>query len=112
MPHNLLRPSSVRVEPIIIVCSRYSGFIATLILSSIVGLIAERVPSDPKTRAHSSGTNLLLFRVMTPPSTGSFSIPCVIDGMAYNFLTPGLPMIPLYEDGDLTTTKFIQAEVE
>nr|GEY57804.1 putative ribonuclease H-like domain-containing protein [Tanacetum cinerariifolium] len=28
------------------------------------------------------------------------------------FLTLGLPMIPLYGDDDLTTTKFIQAEVE
>nr|GFB34946.1 reverse transcriptase domain-containing protein [Tanacetum cinerariifolium] len=31
---------------------------------------------------------------------------------ACNFLTPGLLIIPLYGDGDLTTMKFIQAEVE
>nr|GEU88257.1 hypothetical protein [Tanacetum cinerariifolium] len=62
--------------------------------------------------AHSSGTNLLLFRVITPPSTGSFSIPWAVDATACNFLTPGLPIIPLYGDGDLTTTKFIQAAVE
>nr|GEX84731.1 nonaspanin [Tanacetum cinerariifolium] len=31
---------------------------------------------------------------------------------AMNFLPPGLPIIPFYEDDDLTTTKFIQAEAE
>ncbi|GKC30737.1 hypothetical protein Tco_1038031 [Tanacetum coccineum] len=61
-PHNLLRPSSVRVEPIITVCSGYSGFIAILTLSSIIGLVADEVSSGPETTAHSSGTNLLLFR--------------------------------------------------
>ncbi|GJY68809.1 hypothetical protein Tco_0471791 [Tanacetum coccineum] len=35
-----------------------------------------------------------------------------VDGTACIFLTPSLPMIPLYGDDDLTTTKFIQAEVE
>ncbi|GKB16428.1 hypothetical protein Tco_0850351 [Tanacetum coccineum] len=35
-----------------------------------------------------------------------------VDETACNFLTSGLPIIPLYEDGDLTTTKFIQAEAE
>ncbi|GJT87230.1 hypothetical protein Tco_1068947 [Tanacetum coccineum] len=35
-----------------------------------------------------------------------------VDGTACIFLTPGLLMIPLYGDDDLTTTKFIQAEVE
>ncbi|GKE07038.1 hypothetical protein Tco_1399056, partial [Tanacetum coccineum] len=64
-----------------------------------------RVPSDPETRAHSSGINLLLFKVITPPSTGSFSIPCAVDGTACSFLTPGLLIIPLYGDGDLMTTK-------
>ncbi|GKG55643.1 hypothetical protein Tco_0574537, partial [Tanacetum coccineum] len=58
----LLRPSSVRVEPIITVCSGYSRFIATLTLSSIVGFVADGVPSGPETTAHSSGTNLLLFK--------------------------------------------------
>ncbi|GKA35750.1 hypothetical protein Tco_0722241, partial [Tanacetum coccineum] len=62
MLHNLLRPSSVRVDPINIVCSGYSGLVATFILSSTVDLLAGRLLSDPKTIAHSSGTNLLLFK--------------------------------------------------
>nr|GEW32680.1 reverse transcriptase domain-containing protein [Tanacetum cinerariifolium] len=61
-PHNLLLPPSVRVEPIITACSGYSGSIATLTLSSNIGLVAGRVSSGPKTNAHSSGTNILLFR--------------------------------------------------
>nr|GEW80460.1 hypothetical protein [Tanacetum cinerariifolium] len=73
-PHNLFRPPSVRVEPIITVCSIYSGFIATLTLSSIIGLAADGVSPSPETIAHSSGTNLLLFRVITHPSTSIFSI--------------------------------------
>ncbi|GKD26683.1 hypothetical protein Tco_1232897 [Tanacetum coccineum] len=80
-PNNLLRPSSVRVEPIITVCSGYSEFIAILTLSSIIGLVADKVSS-------------------------------AVDETACNFLTPGLPIIPLYEDDDLTTMKFIQAEAE
>ncbi|GJX80750.1 hypothetical protein Tco_0328899 [Tanacetum coccineum] len=35
-----------------------------------------------------------------------------VDGTAWILLTHGLPMIPLYGDGDLTTMKFIYAEVE
>nr|GFC06952.1 reverse transcriptase domain-containing protein [Tanacetum cinerariifolium] len=72
--HNLLRPPSVRVEPIITVCSGYSGFIATLTLSSAIGLVADSVSAGPETIARSSGTNLLLFRVITPPSIEIFSI--------------------------------------
>nr|GEY71433.1 hypothetical protein [Tanacetum cinerariifolium] len=74
-PHNLLWPPSVRVEPIITARFRYSRFISTLTLSSNIGLVSERVSSGPETNAHSSGTNLLLFRAITPPSTGSFRIP-------------------------------------
>ncbi|GJV78090.1 hypothetical protein Tco_1509674 [Tanacetum coccineum] len=40
--HSLLRPSFMRVELIITVCFGYSGFIATLIFSSTIGLVAER----------------------------------------------------------------------
>nr|GEU84025.1 RNA-directed DNA polymerase, eukaryota, reverse transcriptase zinc-binding domain protein [Tanacetum cinerariifolium] len=61
-PHNLFRPPSVRVEPIITVCSGYYGFIATLTLSSIIGLAADGVSPGPETITHSSRTNLLLFR--------------------------------------------------
>nr|GEZ93587.1 hypothetical protein [Tanacetum cinerariifolium] len=61
-PHNLLRPPSVRVKPIITVYFGYFGFIATLTLSYNIGLVVGRVFSGPETEAHSSGTNLLLFR--------------------------------------------------
>ncbi|GKB16551.1 hypothetical protein Tco_0850474 [Tanacetum coccineum] len=54
----------------------------------------------------------LLHNVTVPPSTGNFSIPCAVDGMAWIFLIPGLSIIPLCWDGDLTTMKFIHAEVE
>ncbi|GJX65304.1 gypsy type transposase [Tanacetum coccineum] len=56
----------------------------------VAAFLSGSFPSGPETITHSNGTNLLLFRVITPPSTGSFSIP----------------------DDDLTTTKFLQAEVE
>ncbi|GJU76350.1 hypothetical protein Tco_1273420 [Tanacetum coccineum] len=62
--------------------------------------------------AHSIGMILLLCNVTVPPSTGNFNIPCAVDGMAWIFLIPGLPIIPLCWDGDLTTMKFIHAEVE
>ncbi|GJY18878.1 hypothetical protein Tco_0390369 [Tanacetum coccineum] len=55
---------------------------------------------------------LLLLNVTVPPSTGNFNIPYVVDGMAWIFLIPGLPIIPLCWDGDLKTMKFIHAEVE
>ncbi|GJW42461.1 hypothetical protein Tco_0071260 [Tanacetum coccineum] len=51
------------------------GFIATLILSSIIGLVDDGAPSGPENIVHFSGTNLLLFRVITHPSTDIFSIP-------------------------------------
>ncbi|GJS76797.1 hypothetical protein Tco_0726678 [Tanacetum coccineum] len=55
---------------------------------------------------------LLLRNVTVPPSTGNFNIPCAVDGMSQIFLIPGLPIIPLCWDGDLTIMKFIHAEVE
>ncbi|GJW90737.1 hypothetical protein Tco_0168290 [Tanacetum coccineum] len=55
---------------------------------------------------------LLLRNVTVPPSTGNFNISCAVDGMARIFLIPSLPIIPLCWDGDLTTMKFIHAEVE
>ncbi|GJR01438.1 hypothetical protein Tco_0524422 [Tanacetum coccineum] len=66
----------------------------------------------PEIIAHSIGMILLLRNVTIPPSTGNFNIPCAMDGMARIFLIPGLPIIPLCWDGDLTTIKFIHAEVE
>ncbi|GKE95301.1 hypothetical protein Tco_1580156 [Tanacetum coccineum] len=65
-----------------------------------------------ETIKHSSGIILLLRNVTILPATGNFSIPCAVDGIARIFLTPCLPIIPLYGDGDLTTMKFIQAKVE
>ncbi|GJU25485.1 hypothetical protein Tco_1164106 [Tanacetum coccineum] len=59
-----------------------------------------------------SGMILLLRNVTVPPSTGNFSIPCDVGGMARIFLIPGLPIILLCWDSDLTTMKFIHAEVE
>ena len=47
-----------------------------------------------------------------PPSTGNFSIPCDVDGTARMDDIPGLPMIPLYGEGDLITIKFIHVDVE
>ncbi|GJZ92587.1 hypothetical protein Tco_0664652, partial [Tanacetum coccineum] len=44
--------------------------------------------------------------------TGNFSISLAVNGIAWILLTLGLPMIPLYGDDDLTTMKFIHAEVE
>ncbi|GJT71296.1 hypothetical protein Tco_1030582 [Tanacetum coccineum] len=50
--------------------------------------------------------------VTIPPSTGNFSIPWAVDGTARIADIPGLPIMPLYGDGDLITIKFIQAVVE
>ncbi|GKE97722.1 hypothetical protein Tco_0021073, partial [Tanacetum coccineum] len=65
----------------------------------------------PEIIAHSSGMILLLRSVTVPPVTGNFNIPWAVDGIALLLLTPGLPIIPLYEECDLTTMKFIHAEV-
>ncbi|GJW64425.1 hypothetical protein Tco_0116309 [Tanacetum coccineum] len=68
--------------------------------------------SGPETIVHSSGIILLLHNVSIPPGSGNFNIPWAVDETAWILLTLGRPMIPLYGDGDLTTTKFIHAEVE
>ncbi|GKE38833.1 hypothetical protein Tco_1462238, partial [Tanacetum coccineum] len=54
---------------------------------------------------------LLLCSVIVPPSMGNFNIPCAVNGTAWIFLMPGLPIIALCWDGDLITMKFIHAEV-
>ncbi|GKA96655.1 hypothetical protein Tco_0818750 [Tanacetum coccineum] len=54
---------------------------------------------------------MLLHNVTVPPSTRNFNIPCAVDGTAWIFLIPVLPIIPLCWDGDLITMKFIHAEV-
>nr|GEU40399.1 hypothetical protein [Tanacetum cinerariifolium] len=59
-PHNSFHPSSVRVEPIAIVCSGYFGCIATLILFSTTRVQAEGCTFGPETIVHSSGISLLL----------------------------------------------------
>ncbi|GJT35888.1 hypothetical protein Tco_0926307 [Tanacetum coccineum] len=42
----------------------------------------------------------------------NFNIPWVVDGIDLILLTPGLPIIPLYGECDLTIMKFNHAEVE
>ncbi|GJR21893.1 putative reverse transcriptase domain-containing protein [Tanacetum coccineum] len=61
--YNAFRPYSVRVEPIAIICSGYSGWMATLILSSTVWMTSGGCASGPETIVHSSGIILLLRRV-------------------------------------------------
>ncbi|GKE43347.1 hypothetical protein Tco_1470631, partial [Tanacetum coccineum] len=85
---------------------------ATLIFSSNVLPASGGRVLGPEIIAHSIGMILLLRNVTVPPSTGNFNISCAVDGMARIFLIPGLPIIPLCWDGDLTTMKFIHAEVE
>ncbi|GKF51751.1 hypothetical protein Tco_0148218 [Tanacetum coccineum] len=54
-----------------------------------------------------------MLRIVTiPPSTRNLSIPWAVDGTAWISLIPGLPMIPLYGDSDLTIMKFIHAFIE
>ena len=47
-----------------------------------------------------------------PPFTGNLSIPCAVDGTAGIDDISGLPIMPLYGEGDLITMKFIQVAVE
>nr|GEX85281.1 reverse transcriptase domain-containing protein [Tanacetum cinerariifolium] len=61
---------------------------------------------------YSSGMILLLRNVTISSATGNFIIPCAVDGIARIFLTPGLSIIPLKGESDLTTMKFIQADVD
>ncbi|GKG54108.1 hypothetical protein Tco_0557631, partial [Tanacetum coccineum] len=55
---------------------------------------------------------LVLRIVTTPPLTGNLIIPWAMDGTALISLIPGLPIMPLYGNGDLTIIKFIHASVE
>ncbi|GKG10882.1 hypothetical protein Tco_0342282, partial [Tanacetum coccineum] len=73
--HNAFHPSSVRVEPIVIVCFGYFGRTATLTLSSVAWVMEEGCASGPETIVHSSGIILLLRRVSIPPGSGNFNIP-------------------------------------
>ncbi|GJW28310.1 hypothetical protein Tco_0045185 [Tanacetum coccineum] len=54
----------------------------------------------------------VLLMVTIPPSTGNFSIPWAVDRTARIAEILGLPIMPLYGDGDLITIKFIQAVME
>ncbi|GKF88119.1 hypothetical protein Tco_0258996 [Tanacetum coccineum] len=49
----------------------------------------------PETIVHSSGIIMLLRSVTAPTAIGNFSIPWAMDGTAWIFLTPGLPIISL-----------------
>ncbi|GKD39965.1 hypothetical protein Tco_1260172 [Tanacetum coccineum] len=97
------------VEPIAIVCFGYSGWISTLIFPFATWSIRGCCVTGPKTIMHSSGIILLLCNVTILLVTRNFSISWAVDGTAWILLTPGLPMISLYRDGDLTTMKFIHA---
>ncbi|GJR78641.1 hypothetical protein Tco_0149426 [Tanacetum coccineum] len=110
--HSLAQALSVRLEPIITVYSACSGLMATLILSSFTLVTGGGWYSGSETIAHSMGMILLLLSVSVPPITGNFIIPCVVDGTAFIFRNPGLPMIPLYGEVDLTTMKSIHVDVE
>ncbi|GJY72814.1 hypothetical protein Tco_0477245 [Tanacetum coccineum] len=55
---------------------------------------------------------LLLLSVSIPPVTRNFIILCVVDGTTCIFRNPGLPMIPLYGDVDLTIMKSIHVDVK
>nr|GEV63840.1 hypothetical protein [Tanacetum cinerariifolium] len=93
-PHKSFRPFFDRVEHIAIVCSRYFRWIATLILYSTARVMEEGCSFGPETIVYSSGI-IFLLRIVSV--TGNFNIPWVVDGSTCIYLTPGLPMIPLYE---------------
>ncbi|GJW59461.1 hypothetical protein Tco_0108796 [Tanacetum coccineum] len=61
---------------------------------------------------HFAGITILLWSVTIPSSIGNLSILWAMDGTAWTFLRPGRPMMLLYDDGDLTTMKFIRALVK
>ncbi|GKF48323.1 hypothetical protein Tco_0141574, partial [Tanacetum coccineum] len=50
---------------------------------------------------------LLLCSVTVSPVTKNFNIPWAVDGIAFILLTPGLLIIPLYGECDLTTKNVI-----
>ncbi|GJT78803.1 hypothetical protein Tco_1045528 [Tanacetum coccineum] len=105
-------PFSDRFQPIVTVCSGYSGWIATLIPFVSVDSWGGGPLGALVTILHSTGIVVLLRIVTIPPSTGNFSIPWAVDGTAWIFLRLGWLMIPLYGNGDLTTMKFIVVLVE
>ncbi|GJW36945.1 hypothetical protein Tco_0059865 [Tanacetum coccineum] len=80
--------------------------------SSVTWLITGCCTPGPETIVHSNRMILLLRNVTVLPVTGNFIIPCAVDGTVLILFTHGLPMIPLYGDGDLTTMKFIHVDVE
>ncbi|GJT44693.1 hypothetical protein Tco_0953408 [Tanacetum coccineum] len=84
--------------------------IATLIISSFTLFIGGGWSSGSETIVHSMGMILLILSVSIHPITGNFIIPCVVDGTAFIFRNPGLSMIPLNRDVDLTTMKSIYAD--
>nr|GEX54589.1 hypothetical protein [Tanacetum cinerariifolium] len=102
---------SNRLSPIVTVCSGYSGWIATFISFATVGLLGRDSLGASTTILH-SGITVLMRSVTVPPSTKNLSISRAMDGTAWIFLRPRRSMIPLYDDGDLTTIKFINAIVE
>ncbi|GJW69497.1 hypothetical protein Tco_0126414 [Tanacetum coccineum] len=78
-------PFSDKLPPIVIVCSGYSGWIATFIPYAVAGFLGGGSFVAPVTRLQPADIVVLL---------------------------PRRTMIPLYGDGDLTTMKFIVVLVE
>ncbi|GJT80892.1 hypothetical protein Tco_1055234 [Tanacetum coccineum] len=64
------------------------------------------------TVSHFIGEKIVPRIVTTPSLTENLIISWVVDGTAWISLIPGLPIISLYGDGDLTIIKFIHASVE
>ncbi|GJT63277.1 reverse transcriptase domain-containing protein [Tanacetum coccineum] len=67
---------------------------------------------DVTTVAHSAGIKIVLRIVTTPPPTGNLSISWAVDGTAWISRIPGLPIMSLCGDNDLTIMKLIHAFVE
>ncbi|GJT05907.1 hypothetical protein Tco_0840369 [Tanacetum coccineum] len=59
----------------VMVCSGYSRWIATLIPFSVIGSLERDLAGDSATILHSTGIMMLLCNVTTPSCTGSLSIP-------------------------------------
>ncbi|GKC34851.1 hypothetical protein Tco_1047235 [Tanacetum coccineum] len=72
-------PFSDKLLPIVMVCSVYSGWIATLIPSMAVGSLGGRTFYVSATILHSAGITVLVWIVIIPPSTGNFSIQALFE---------------------------------
>ncbi|GKF98073.1 hypothetical protein Tco_0296856, partial [Tanacetum coccineum] len=76
-----------KLSPIVTVCSAYSGWIATLIPSVVVGSLGGRTFCVSTAILHSAGITVLLQIVTIPLSTGNFSIPVLVECSPYPKVT-------------------------